>query len=328
MSVVPRLVEKVYDKIYETGMSAGGIKSKIFKWALKLIDEKNTISKPSGLKEIIADKLVFSKWREGLGGNIVTLVSGSAALSKRLNRMFHNAGIPILEGYGLTETSPVIAVNSFDHLKIGSVGQPLENLDVKIAADGEITVKGPSVFMGYYNDPEMTKAAFNEEGYFLTGDIGELDAQGFLTITDRKKEMFKTSGGKYIAPQVIENLAKSSKFIEQIMVMGDGEKMPTALVQPDFAYAKKWLQEQGISGGDSPENIIKQDALKEAIKQDINEMNKHLGSWEQIKLFEMTPEVWSVDNGLLTPTLKLKRKAIKERYIDLYNAIYGHDHDH
>ena len=183
MSVVPRLIEKVYDKIYDKGTSAGGLKSKIFLWALGVNKAKAGISKPSGLKEMIADKLVFSKWREGLGGNIITLVSGAAALSARLNKMFQNAGIPILEGYGLTETSPVISVNSFGKIKVGTVGHVLENLDVKIQEDGEITVKGPSVFKGYFKNEEMTKEVFTEGGYFRTGDIGHIDEEGFLHIT-------------------------------------------------------------------------------------------------------------------------------------------------
>lgn len=324
MSVVPRLVEKVYDKIYATGSSAGGLKQKIFFWALDLISKKKSVSKPSGLKEIIADKLVFKKWREGLGGEIITLVSGSAALSTRLNLMFQNAGIPILEGYGLTETSPVISVNSFSKMKIGTVGLPLDNLSVKIQADGEITVKGPSIFKGYFKNEEMTKEVFTEDGYFRTGDIGHIDSDGFLQITDRKKEMFKTSGGKYIAPQTIENLAKASKFIEQIMVVGDGEKMPCALVQPDFEFAKSWASRNNLNVGSTPQEIAKSAELKERIKKEINDINQHLGNWEQIKKIELTPEIWSIDAGLLTPTLKLKRKAIKEKFIDLYNKMYEH----
>ncbi|WP_265131304.1 AMP-dependent synthetase/ligase [Chryseobacterium oranimense] len=326
MSVVPRLVEKVYDKIYNTGSSAGGLKSKIFFWALNLISKKKEISKPSGLQGIIADKLVFSKWREGLGGEIITLVSGSAALSTRLNLMFQNAGIPILEGYGLTETSPVISVNSFEKMKIGTVGRPLDNLQVKIQEDGEITVKGPSVFKGYFKNEEMTKEAFTEDGFFKTGDIGHVDSEGFLQITDRKKEMFKTSGGKYIAPQTIENQAKASKFIEQIMVVGDGEKMPCALVQPDFEFAKNWAMRNNLNIGSTPAEIAKSPELKERIEKEIEGINEHLGNWEKIKKIELTPEVWAIDTGLLTPTLKLKRKAIKEKFIDLYNKMYEH-HD-
>ncbi|MGC5745866.1 AMP-dependent synthetase/ligase [Chryseobacterium sp. NFX27] len=324
MSVVPRLVEKVYDKIYNTGSSAGGLKSKIFFWALNLISKKKEITKPSGLQGIIADKLVFSKWREGLGGEIITLVSGSAALSTRLNLMFQNAGIPILEGYGLTETSPVISVNSFDKMKIGTVGRPLDNLQVKIQEDGEITVKGPSIFKGYFKAEDLTKEAFTEDGFFKTGDIGHVDSEGFLQITDRKKEMFKTSGGKYIAPQTIENQAKASKFIEQIMVVGDGEKMPCALVQPDFEFAKNWAMRNNLNIGSTPAEIAKSPELKERIEKEIENINEHLGNWEKIKKIELTPEVWAIDTGLLTPTLKLKRKAIKEKFIDLYNKMYEH----
>jgi long-chain acyl-CoA synthetase len=324
MTVVPRLIEKVYDKIYNKGTSAGGLKSKIFLWALGVNKAKKELGKPSGLLEIIADKLVFSKWREGLGGNMITLVSGSAALAPRLNKIFQNAGIPIIEGYGLTETSPVIAVNSFGKIKVGTVGHVLENLDVKIQEDGEIIVKGPSVFKSYFKNEEMTKEAFTQDGYFKTGDIGHIDDEGYLHITDRKKEMFKTSGGKYIAPQVLENLAKGSKFIEQVMVVGDGEKMPCALIQPDFNFAKSWAERKGFAIGSTPEEIVTSKELKEKISKEIDYLNTKLGSWEQIKRFELTPEVWSIELGLLTPTLKLKRKAIKERYLKLYNHMYGH----
>lgn len=325
MSVVPRLIEKVYDKIYDKGTSAGGLKSKIFLWALAINKNKEKIGKPSGLKEIIADKLVFSKWRDGLGGNIITLVSGSAALAPRLNKMFQNAGIPILEGYGLTETSPVISVNSFGKIKVGTVGHVLENLQVKIQEDGEITVKGPSVFKGYFKNETMTAEVFTDEGFFRTGDIGHIDEEGYLHITDRKKEMFKTSGGKYIAPQVIENQAKGSKFIEQIMVVGDGEKMPCALIQPDYNFVKQWAVRENINIGDTPEQIAKSPELKERIGKEIDYINTKLGNWEQIKRFELTPELWTIELGLLTPTLKLKRKAVKERYLKLYNKMYGHE---
>lgn len=325
MSVVPRLIEKVYDKIYDKGTSAGGIKSKIFLWALGVNKAKQNLGKPSGLMEIIADKLVFKKWREGLGGNIITLVSGSAALAPRLNKMFQNAGIPILEGYGLTETSPVISVNSFGKIKVGTVGHVLENLEVKIQEDGEITVKGPSIFKGYFKNEEMTNEAFNAEGFFKTGDIGHIDDEGYLHITDRKKEMFKTSGGKYIAPQVLENQAKGSKFIEQIMVVGDGEKMPCALIQPDFNFVKNWAIRKNIKVGTTPEEISKSPELKERIGKEIDYLNTKLGNWEQIKRFELTPELWTVESGLLTPTMKLKRKAVKEKYLKLYNKMYGHE---
>jgi len=321
MTVVPRLVEKVYDSIYNKGTAAGGLKSKIFLWSLR-IAEKYEIEKPKTFLHTIADKLVFKKWREGLGGNLITLVSGSAALSKRLNVMFHAAGIPILEGYGLTETSPVISVNSFGKVKAGSVGIPLEKLKVRIESDGEIVVKGPSVFGGYYKDEEKTKEAFTDDGYFKTGDIGILDEDNFLFITDRKKEMFKTSGGKFIAPQVLENLAKASKFIEQIMVVGDGERMPCALVQPDFNYAKTWAEMHNVKISDSHKEIAANPAVKSRIEKEIENMNQHLGKWEQIKKIELTPKIWTIDDGLLTPTLKLKRKAIKAEFQDLYDRMY------
>lgn len=324
MTVVPRLIEKVYDKIYDKGTSAGGLKSKIFLWALGVNKAKKDITKkPSSISEIIADKLVFKKWREGLGGELITLVSGSAALSERLNRMFWNAGIPILEGYGLTETSPVISVNSMDKMKVGTVGHPLNNLIVKIQEDGEITVKGPSITQGYFKNEEQTREAFTEEGYFKTGDIGHIDAEGFLKITDRKKEMFKTSGGKYIAPQVIENLAKASKFIEQIMVVGEGEKMPCAFVQPDFVFAGHWAERKNINIGKTPAEMANSPELKARIEKEIDYLNTKLGHWEQIKKIELTPEVWSIDLGLLTPTMKLKRKMVKERYLNLYQKMYG-----
>ncbi|WP_300675616.1 long-chain fatty acid--CoA ligase [Soonwooa sp.] len=321
MTVVPRVIEKVYDSIYKKGTEAGGIKKSIFLWSLK-IAENYKLGAPKSFWHKIADKLVFSKWRAGIGGDILTLVSGSAPLSTRLNIMFQAAGIPIQEGYGLTETSPVISVNSFKFMRMGSIGKPLFNIDVKIAEDGEICVKGPTVTQGYYKNPETTAEAFDSQGYFKTGDIGHLDKDGYLFITDRKKEMFKTSGGKYVAPQVIENLAKASLFIEQIMVVGEGEKMPTALIQPDFDYAKQWAKDNNINIGTTPEEIAKSPELKAAIEKEMDNINKNLGHWEQIKKIELTPEIWSEENGMLTPTLKLKRKVIKEHFMDLYNKLY------
>ena len=326
VTVVPRLLEKVYDKIYHKGISAGGLKKLIFLWAMG-VNKKYELGQPKNWKQKLADKLVFSKWREGLGGEIVSLISGSAALSISLNKKFQAAGIPIIEGYGLTETSPVIAVNSFDQMKLGSVGKPLDNLQVKIADDGEILVKGPSVTQGYLNKPEQTKEAFTEDGFFKTGDIGHIDEEGFLIITDRKKEMFKTSGGKYVAPQMIENKAKASRFIEQIMVVGEGEKMPCAFVQPEFDFVKRWAELHNLNIGQTPEEMVKSPELKKRIEKEIDKLNQKLGNWEQVKRVELTPEIWSVDNGMLTPTMKLKRKVIKERYINLYNKLYEKETD-
>lgn len=327
MTVVPRLVEKVYAKIYDKGASAGGVKTKIFMWALGLVENYEPFGDQSlswKIKHKIADAIVFKKWREGVGGNMTCMVSGSAALSPRLNRMFWGAGIPILEGYGLTETSPVCTVNSMtkDGFGIGMVGKPIDNVEVKIAQDGEILIKGPNVMMGYYNNPEMTKEVMTEDGYFKTGDIGELH-NGNLKITDRKKEIFKTSGGKYIAPQNIENDFKQSRFIEQIMVIGEGEKMPSALIQPSFENVIAWAKEENISLPGSREEMVKDQNLIDLIQREIDSYNKSLGHWEQIKTFRLTPDEWSIEGGQLTPTLKLKRRVIMDKYKDLYKELYG-----
>lgn len=325
MSVVPRLIEKVYAKIYHKGTVEGGkLKAKIFLWALSLVENYQPYQGKSFMLKL-ADKIVFKKWREGLGGNMVCLISGSAALSSRLNSIFWGAGIPILEGYGLTETSPVISVNTFGkgNVGVGTVGKPLDNLKVRLAEDGEILVKGPSVTQGYLNNVEATKESFTEDGFFKTGDIGEFQ-NGLLKITDRKKEMFKTSGGKYVAPQMIENQLKQSKFIEQVMVVGDGEKMPCALVQPDFQFIKDWANYKQIHlEDDSITGIANNPMIKERIEKEIQKLNETLGKWEQVKRIELTPEIWSIEAGLLTPTLKLKRKIIKEHFIDLYKKLYA-----
>lgn len=330
MSVVPRLVEKVYAKIYDKGSSAGGIKTKIFMWALDLVKDYQPYKKMPGawnLKYKIADAIVFKKWREGVGGNMVTMVSGSAKLSDRLNRMFWAAGIPILEGYGLTETSPVISVNAMspEGFAIGSVGRPINNVDVRIAEDGEIQVKGPSVFVEYYKNPELTREVMTDDGYFMTGDIGEF-RNGLLFITDRKKQIFKTSGGKYVAPQIIENAMKQIPFIEQIMVVGEGQKMPCALIQPNFDYVREFIKRNELPfDNPSNEEIANSKLMKELIEEEVKVVNKQFGNWEQIKRIELTPDVWSIDNGLLTPTLKHKRKNIQEKYSDLYNKMYNID---
>lgn len=329
MTVVPRLLEKVYDKIYAKGTELTGIKKKLFFWALQL-GEKYQPYKANGwwyeFRLGIARKLIFSKWQEGLGGNLDIMVSGSAALQPRLARVFAAAGIPVMEGYGLTETSPVIAVNCQKDRKwkIGTVGKVIPNVEVKIAEDGEILCKGPNVMMGYYKDPEKT-AAVMTDGYFHTGDIGELDEEGFLKITDRKKEMFKTSGGKYIAPQLMENEIKQSRFIEQIMVIGEGEKLPAAFVQPNFDFIKKWAARKKIDIGKTNPEIVENPEVIARYNEEIALYNKKFGHWEQIKKFELTPDVWSVESGHLTPTLKLKRKVIQEKYKDLYNKIYNRE---
>ena len=326
-SVVPRLLEKVYDKIYAKGTELTGVKKKLFFWAIDL----GLKYKPYGANGFwyefqlkIARKLIFSKWREGLGGNLTVMVSGSAALQHRLIRIFAAAEMPVMEGYGLTETSPVISVNCEKDFgfRIGSVGKIINNVEVKIAADGEILCKGPNVMMGYYKDEALTREVM-QNGYFLTCDIGEIDADGFLKITDRKKEMFKTSGGKYIAPQLIENTMKQSRFIEQIMVIGDGEKMPAAFIQPSFDFVKEWAKIHHIDIGETNQDLITHPKVIERISEEIDALNEKFGNWERIKRFELTPDVWSIDGGHLTPTLKLKRKIVMEKYRSLYKHIYG-----
>lgn len=326
-SVVPRLLEKVYDKIYAKGTELTGIKKKLFFWAIDL----GLRYEPYGANGFwyetqlkIARKLIFSKWQEGLGGNLTVMVSGSAALQTRLTRVFAAAGMPVMEGYGLTETSPVISVNDMRNngFKVGTVGKVIQNVEVKIASDGEILCKGPNVMMGYYKDATLTNEAI-KDGYFHTGDIGEVDAEGFLKITDRKKEMFKTSGGKYIAPQIIENAMKQSHFIEQIMVIGDGEKMPAAFIQPNFEFVKEWAKRHNVTIGSTNQEIVANAEVNNRIQEEVEAINEKFGNWEKIKRFELTPDVWSIDGGHLTPTLKLKRKIVMEKYKDLYQKIYN-----
>jgi long-chain acyl-CoA synthetase len=276
------------------------------------------------IKLAIARKLIFSKWQEALGGNVKAIASGSAALQPRLARIFLAANIPILEGYGLTETSPVVTVNNFvTGIRIGTVGALIEGVQVKIAEDGEILVKGPNVMMGYYNQPEATNEVIDAEGWFHTGDIGEFQEGKYLKITDRKKEIFKTSGGKYIVPQAMENRFKESRFIEQIMVIGEGEKFPAAFVVPNFAFAKEWAHRHGHEfDALSNEEIIKQTVFVERMNLEIAEINQGFGNWEQVKKIALLQTEFSIVGGELTPTLKLKRKKILEKYQEGYDKLF------
>ena len=325
-SAVPRLIEKVFDKIMAKGDDLTGIKRKLFFWAVDLAEEYDVVGKSGWyhFKLKIARKLIFSKWQEALGGNVRAIASGSAALQPRLARIFLAADIPILEGYGLTETSPVVSVNSFEKgIRIGSVGALIDDVEVKIAEDGEILVKGPNVMMGYYKNPEATAEVIDSDGWFHTGDIGIFQEGKFLKITDRKKEIFKTSGGKYIAPQGMENKFKESRFIEQIMVIGEGEKFPSALIVPNFAYIKEWATRKELDFENlSNEEIAGQQILHERINKEVSNLNKEYGNWEQIKKFVLLPKEFSIDGGELTPTLKLKRKKILDKYQKEYKSIY------
>ncbi|MGY8909396.1 MAG: AMP-dependent synthetase/ligase [Flavobacteriales bacterium] len=328
MTAVPRLYEKIYDKIILKGEDLSGIKKKLFFWAVNLGLEY----KPYGAngwwyekKLSLARKLIFSKWQAALGGNLKLMVSGSAALQPRLTRVFAAAGMPIMEGYGLTETSPVVSVNfiNVDGVKgfrVGTVGKVIDGVEVKIAETGEILVKGPNVMLGYYKDPVKT-AEVLKDGYFYSGDKGEIDKDGFLKITGRTKEMFKTSGGKYVIPPLLEGELKQSLFIEQIMVVGENEKMPAAIIQPNFDYLKDWANDNKISFT-SNEDLIKNEKVIAKIQQAVDDCNIHFGKWERIKRFELTPDEWSIDGGHLTPTMKMKRAVIVQIYKDLYEKIY------
>jgi len=327
MTVVPRLLEKIYDSIILKGADLTGIKKKLFFWAVELGLQYEPYGRNGWWYEkklALANKLIFSKWREALGGELTTMVSGSAALQPRLTRVFAAAGMIILEGYGLTETSPVVSVNNYvgRAYKVGTVGKAIEHVEIKIAEDGEILVKGPNVMQGYYKDPEKTKSVMTGD-YFHTGDKGEIDKEGFLKITGRKKEIFKTSGGKYISPTLLENEMKQSRFIEQILVIGEGQKMPAAIVQPNFTYVKEWARRHDVDCGKSEKDIAQNQAVHDRIMEEIEHGNKNFGQWETIKKVELTPEVWSVDNNLLTPTFKPKREAILTKYKHLYDKIYS-----
>lgn len=327
ISAVPRLLEKVYEKIIAKGSALEGIKKKLFFWAVDLGLEYEPYGANGWWYEFklsLARKLIFSKWKEGLGGRIELIVSGSAALQPRLARVFAAAGIPVMEGYGLTETAPVISVNDQRNggFRIGTVGRVIKEVEVRIAPDGEILCKGPNVMKGYYKDPEKTREVINEEGFFHTGDIGNIDKDGFLQITDRKKEMFKTSGGKYIAPQLIENQMKQSRFIEEIMVIGESEKMPAAFIQPNFEFLREWAKRKHLDIGESNQELIENPEVVQRIKEEVDFYNQKFGNWEKIKRFELTPDVWSIEGGHLTPTMKLKRRNIIQIYKPLYDKIF------
>ena len=324
MTAVPRLLEKVYDKIYSKGEELDGLKQKLFYWAVEIAlkyEPYNNNGILYSIKLALAKKLILSKWQEALGGNLKLIASGSAPLQARLARVFTAAGMTIVEGYGLTETSPAISLNDMRNggLKIGTVGKLVDGVEVKIAEDGEILCKGPNVMMGYYKEEEKTKEVMSGD-FFHTGDIGIIDSDGFLKITDRKKEMFKTSGGKYIAPAVIEGEMKQSLFIEQIMVVGESKRMAAAIIQPNFEYIENWMKEKNIQ--EKIDEIYRNDKLINEIQKDIDIHNEKFAQWEKIKKFELTSDPWTIENGLLTPTMKLKRKAIKSKYKNLINKIY------
>jgi long-chain acyl-CoA synthetase len=325
-NVVPRLLEKIYDNIIGKGKNLPWLKKQIFFWAvnlgLKYKLKGNTWFYK--LKLFFARKLIFNKWKEALGNELRVMVSGGAALQSRLEHIFWAAGMPVLQGYGLTETSPVIAVNPLrmGDIKLGTVGPIIENVDVKIDEDGEILCKGPNVMMGYYKAPDLTSQAIDKDGYFHTGDIGRIEDGRFLRITDRKKEMFKLSAGKYIAPQPIENRLKESFFIEQVMVIGENQKFASALLSPNFTFLHDWCFLHKIQFRDNAE-LIELPEVIERYAREVRDVNKTLGEYEQIKRFRLVTEEWNTTTGELSPTLKLRRNIIKERYRDIINEIYS-----
>ncbi|TGD78290.1 AMP-dependent synthetase/ligase [Hymenobacter wooponensis] len=326
-TTVPRLLEKVYDKIVAKGHELEGVKKQLFFWALNLglkYDNQKDHGFLYNTQLTLANKLIFSKWREALGGNLRCIVSGGGALQPRLARVFWSAGIPVMEGYGLTETSPVIAVGGYEpeNNMIGTVGPIIDNTEVKIAADGEILTKSESVMKGYYNQPELTAKEFDEEGWFHTGDIGEIVEGRFLKITDRKKEMFKTSGGKYIAPQVIESKLKESPLVEQCMVVGDGQKFPSALVIPSFDDLKGWCKRNGVDCNGSNEELVKNEKVVKMYQDLVHKYNSGFAQWEQVKKVVLLPHLWTVETGEMTPTMKVKRKIITANNKDIIESLY------
>jgi long-chain acyl-CoA synthetase len=328
---VPRLLEKVYEKIVTTGSHLTGIKKVLFYWALNLglrYEQHGANGWWYEFQLKLANKIIFNKWREALGGNIVGIVSGGSALQPRLARVFHAAKIKVLEGYGLTETSPVIAVNCYadENIKIGTVGPVINNVQIKFEEDGEICVKGPNVMLGYFNLPELTKESFDADGWFHTGDIGILEDGRFLKITDRKKEMFKTSGGKYITPQITENKLKESRFIEQAMVIGENEKFPSAFIVPSFAFLKTWCQKHNIPYTTNAE-MINNEQIKNRIMEEVENTNNGLAQYEKIKKIELLPKEWSVESGEMTPKMSLKRKIIMMDNKAAYHRIYASENN-
>ncbi|MCG8320727.1 MAG: long-chain fatty acid--CoA ligase [Cytophagales bacterium] len=322
-TTVPRLLEKIYDKILAKAYELKGIKRRLFFWALNLglrYDPNESFGWWYDFQLKLANKIIFNKWREALGGNIMYITSGAAALQPRLARVFWAAGIKVLEAYGATETSPGVSFSIIDDLRIGCVGPLLENIQVKIAEDGEILVKGPNVMKGYYKRPDLTAQAI-VDGWYHTGDVGEMVENKYLKITDRKKEIFKTSGGKYIAPQVLENKFKESVIIEQIMVVGEGEKFPGALIVPNFEGLKEWCQIRNIQYT-SNEEMLDHEMIIEKFQMEVDLHNAHFAQYEKVKKFELIHTSWSLETGELTPTMKLKRRVILEKYQELVEYIY------
>jgi long-chain acyl-CoA synthetase len=329
IAIVPRLLERIFDKIISTGKELRGLKKIIFFWAVNL-GLRYELNKENGwfyeMKLSLANKLIFKKWKEALGGKLELISSAGAPLQTRLTRIFWAARMHVLEGYGLTETSPVVSINNLTSMEVmfGTVGPVLKDVQVKIAEDGEILTKGPNLMLGYYKEPELTKEAIDSEGWFHTGDIGTFINGKYLKITDRKKEIFKISSGKYIAPQVIENKLKESMFIDQVMVIGENQKFASALITPDFQFLHKWASDEHISFHDNVE-LISNPSVFAQYQKEVIDMNQNLSDHEKIKRFRLVSDEWTAQTGELSPTLKLKRKVLYEKYSDIISEIFSVD---
>jgi long-chain acyl-CoA synthetase len=326
---VPRIFEKVYARAKLQAARAGGAREKIFEWAISVAREwalkqeaRETVPLWLSLRHALADRLVYSKLRKFFGGRLRSCITGGAALSDDIYLIFTGAGITIKQGYGLTETSPVISSNNPFDTRLGTVGKPIRNVEVRIAADGEIEVRGPGVMLGYYNKPEATREAFTGDGWFRTGDIGEIDVDGFLTITDRKKELFKTSGGKYIAPTHIEGMIRSSRFVNQAVLVGNERKFPAALIVPNFDMLRSYAKHKGFEI-DSPEEFCRSERIKDLMRRQIDALTKDLAQFEKVKKFVLLENEFTVDGGEMTPTLKIKRRVIDEKYRDVIDKMYS-----
>ncbi|HEY0004619.1 MAG TPA: long-chain fatty acid--CoA ligase, partial [Pyrinomonadaceae bacterium] len=331
---VPRLFEKIYARIKERATSEGKAKSAILDWAVRvarayaqLSTNHQRIPRRLALRHRLATRLIFHRWRAGLGGRIRLFVSGGAALPDEIAYIFAGAGLPILQGYGLTETSPVITAQTMEENRVGTVGRPIRNVEVRIASDGEIETRGPHIMLGYYLKPEETSAVFTTDGWFKTGDIGSLDAEGYLRITDRKKELFKTSGGKYIAPQHIEQQLKGSRFVNQVVLIGNGRKFPAALIVPDWEQLRSYAQLKGLSL-ETPAEFIEHPRILDLFRRQIAAHTKDLAQYERIKRFALLERELTIEGGELTPTLKVKRRVVDEKYRDLIDRIYAEAEEH
>jgi long-chain acyl-CoA synthetase len=333
MLCVPRLFEKMYARIQEKATAGGKLKAGMLAWAVAVgkqwaqtVVARQPVPPLLGLKHDLALRLVFSKWRVGLGGRMRLFVSGGAALPDEIGYIFLGAGLPIVQGYGLTETSPVIAAGTLEENRIGTVGRPIKNVEVRIAADGEIETRGPNVMRGYYKKPAETRAVFTDDGWFKTGDIGLLDADGFLKITDRKKELFKTSGGKYIAPSAVEARIKGSRFVNQVVLIGNGRKYPAALIVPDWEQLRAYTQHKGIrDAGTSPAELCRNARILDLMQRQVDALCADLSKYERVKRIALLESELSIEGGELTPTLKVKRSVVDKKYSDVIDRLYAED---